>query len=112
MLTAQEFINIVPRTINIIPGINLAEADFLGTAGAEEDTTGLEAALTQVFTPLAAVAFTVFVLLYTPCMAVVAAMRQEFGARFTLYQIGYTFAIAWLGAVLVYQIGTLLGLGG
>lgn len=110
-LTFQEVVNIVPRTVNLVPGVHLAEANFLGMDAEEEDTTTLEAALTQVFTPLAAVAFTVFVLLYTPCMVTVAAMRQEFGARFTLYQIGYTFAVAWLAAVLVYQVGTLLGLG-
>jgi ferrous iron transport protein B len=112
ILTVQEVVNIVPRTVNIIPGIGMAEADFLGAGGEEDDTTDLESALTQVFTPLAAVAFTVFVLLYTPCMVTVAAMRQEFGTRFTLYQIAYTFAIAWLAAVIVFQGGTLLGLGG
>lgn len=112
IVTAQEFINIVPRTVNIVPGINMPEADFLGTSGEEEDTTGLESALTQIFTPLAAVAFCVFVLLYTPCMATVAAMRHEFGTRFVTYQVAYTFALAWLAAVVVYQGGTLLGFGG
>lgn len=112
VLTAQEIVNIVPRTVNIIPGINMAEADFLGAAGEEEDTTALESALTQVFTPLAAVAFTVFVLLYTPCMVTVAAMRHEFGTRFMFYQIIYTFVIAWAAAVIVFQVGTLLGFGG
>ncbi len=111
VLTGQEIVNIVPRTVNIVPGISIAEADFLGAGGGEDDTTALESALTQVFTPLAAIAFTVFVLLYTPCMVTVAAMRQEFGTRFTLYQIAYTFAIAWLAATVVFQIGTLLGIG-
>ncbi len=111
VLTVQEIVNIVPRTVNIIPGINLAEADFLGAGGEVEDTGALESALTQVFSPLAAVAFTVFVLLYTPCMVTVAALRHEFGTRYTLYQIAYTFAIAWLGAVIVYQGGLLLGWG-
>lgn len=112
VLTAQEVVNIVPRTVNIIPGINMAEADFLGAGADEEDTSALESALIQVFSPLAAVAFTVFVLLYTPCMVTVAAMRHEFGTRYMLYQIVYTFAVAWLGAVIVYQGGLLLGLGG
>lgn len=112
VLTVQELVNIVPRTVNVIPGINMAEADFLGVGREDEDTTALESALTQVFTPLSAVAFTVFVLLYTPCVTTLAAMRQEFGARFTLYQIAYTFALAWLAAVIVYQAGRLLGIGG
>jgi ferrous iron transport protein B len=112
VLTVQEFVNIVPRTVNILPGVAIPEANFLHAAADEDDTTGLESALTRVFTPLAAVAFTVFVLLYTPCMVTVAAMRHEFGSRFVMYQIAYTFAVAWLGAVIVYQGGMLLGLGG
>ncbi len=36
-------------------------------------------------------------------------MRHEFGGRWALYQIAYTTAIAWVGAVLVYQGGLLLG---
>jgi ferrous iron transport protein B len=112
ILTGQEIVNIVPRTVNLIPGVSMPEANFLGGGGAEDDTTALESALTGVFSPLAAVAFTVFILLYTPCMVTVAAMRHEFGTRFMAYQIAYTFAIAWIAAVIVYQGGTLLGLGG
>jgi len=112
VLTVQEVVNIVPRTVNIIPGVNMGEANFLGAGGEEDDTTALESALNQAFTPLTAIAFTVFVLLYTPCMVTVAAMRHEFGTRFMFYQIVYTFVIAWLAAVIVFQGGTLLGLGG
>ncbi|MCA9914930.1 MAG: ferrous iron transporter B, partial [Anaerolineae bacterium] len=111
VLTVQEIVNIVPRTVNIVPGLNMPEADFLGLGAEEADTTALESNLTQLFTPLAAIAFTVFVLLYTPCMVTIAAMRQEFGMRFTLYQIAYTLLVAWVGAVVVYQGGMLLGLG-
>ncbi|MCZ2098171.1 MAG: hypothetical protein LC121_18280 [Anaerolineae bacterium] len=68
--------------------------------------------LTQAFTPLAAVAFTVFILLYVPCMTASAAMRHEFGTRMMFYQMGYTLVLAWVGAVLVYQGGLLLGFGG
>jgi len=112
VLTVQEIVNIIPRTVNIIPVVHMPEADFLGASAEEEDTTALEAGLRDVFTPLAAVAFTVFVLLYTPCMSTVAAMRHEFGTRFMAYQIAYTFVVAWLASVIVYQGGLLLGLGG
>ncbi len=60
---------------------------------------------------MAAVAFNVFVLLYIPCMASVAAMRHEFGVRWMTYQIVYTLVLAWAMAVIVYQGGLLLGLG-
>ena len=56
---------------------------------------------------LAAVAFNIFVLLYVPCVVAVADMRQEFGSRWTWAQIGYTLGLAWLGAVVVFQVGKL-----
>jgi ferrous iron transport protein B len=104
-------VNIVPRTANLIPFVNLPEVAVFGL-GEGENTGSLEAALTRVFSPLAAVAFTAFVLLYTPCMTTVAAMKHEFGWRWTIYQMLYTAGVAWLVAVLVYQGGTLLGFGG
>jgi len=90
VLTVQEVLNIAPRTINLLPGIEVAAFNFLGTAEEEEDTTSLEQALVASFTQsagsaaaggVAAIAFCVFVLLYVPCMVATAAMRQEFGAR-------------------------------
>ncbi|NJL95570.1 MAG: ferrous iron transport protein B, partial [Anaerolineae bacterium] len=108
LLTGQELLNIVPRTINLIPGLGMPELELLG--GAEEAEDGrLSDALAAAFTPLSAVAFNVFVLLYVPCMAAVGAMRHEFGWRWTLAQVVYTLGVAWLGAVLVYQVGSLLG---
>ncbi|HVU14472.1 MAG TPA: ferrous iron transport protein B, partial [Phototrophicaceae bacterium] len=109
LLTGQEIVNIVPRTINLVPGVHAPLANFLNTAAASEDTSALSAVLTRAFTPLSAVAFTVFILLYVPCMTATAAMRHEFGSRWMFYQLAYTSAVAWIGAVLVYQSGLLLG---
>ncbi len=111
VLTGQELVNIVPRTVNLIPGAAMPEADFLGAGAEEAESSALGQALQTAFTPLSAIAFMVFVLLYSPCMTATAAMRHEFGGRFTLYQVAYTTAIAWLAAVTVYQVGLLLGLG-
>ena len=115
-LTVQEVINIIPRTINLLPFVEIGEVNFFGGGEEEESTTRLESALINSFTEsagspalgaLAALAFNVFVLLYVPCMAAVAAMRQEFGGRWMWMQIGYTFGLAWIAAVLVFQIGRL-----
>jgi ferrous iron transport protein B len=111
VLTLQETANIVPRTLNLLPGINVPEADWLNTNEENTDTTRLETALRDAFSPLAAIAFNLFVLLYVPCAAAVAAMRQEFGMRWSLAQAAFTFILAWSVAVVVYQGGTLLGLG-
>ncbi len=111
VLTVQETINIVPRTLNLIPGLGVPEVTLLDT-GAGDDTTALEASLARLFSPLSALAFTSFVLLYTPCMTTVAAMRREFGTRWALYQVVYALVVAWAVAVLIFQGGRLLGLGG
>ncbi len=111
VLTAQEIVNIVPRTVNIIPGVHMPEANFLGAEAEEEDLSTLETALTTTFTPLSAVAFNIFILLYVPCMVATSAMRNEFGTRMMVNQMLYTFGIAWVAAVLVFQVGRLLGLG-
>ncbi|SDK23061.1 ferrous iron transport protein B [Streptomyces indicus] len=58
--------------------------------------------------PLPAVlAFLVFLLAYTPCMATLAAQWQEMGGRLTLLSTGIQLTIAWLLAVAVFQIGRL-----
>ncbi|WP_291407497.1 ferrous iron transport protein B [Actinophytocola sp.] len=56
----------------------------------------------------AALAFLVFLLAYTPCMATVAAQRAEIGARWTCIGIGMQLAVAWVLATLVFQIGRLI----
>ncbi len=73
---------------------------------------GLATALRTVFTPLSAYAFMVMSLIYIPCVATVAVIRRETGSwRWTLFAAGYTIALGWVTATLVYQVGRLLGLG-
>jgi ferrous iron transport protein B len=52
-------------------------------------------------------AFLVFLLAYTPCVATVAAQRREIGARWTAFGIGLQLTVAWTAAVLVFQVGRL-----
>ncbi|MBW3086266.1 Fe(2+) transporter FeoB [Austwickia sp. TVS 96-490-7B] len=56
--------------------------------------------------PLPAVlAFLVFLLAYTPCVATLAAQRREIGARWTLFGVGVQLVVAWTLAVVIFQIG-------
>ena len=116
-LTVQETINIIPRTINLIPFVNIGNLDLLKSDGEELDYTRLEGSLITAFEKtagspregiIAAVAFNVFVLLYIPCVSAVSAMRQEFGRRWMWAQVSYTLIIAWTAAVLVFQVGKLM----
>lgn len=80
--------------------------------GAEGLTPALTAALQAHFTPLSAYAFMAFVLLYAPCVAAIATARKELGSwRWTGFTIAYQCGVAWLVSMLIYQIGSLLGLG-
>jgi ferrous iron transport protein B len=88
------------------PGINLFP---------EEDTDGenvaLSRALQQAFTPLSAISFLLFVLLYVPCVATVGAQKHEFGWKWAAVSVAITLVVPWVMSVLVYQTGSLLGLG-
>lgn len=79
----------------------------------EEDQTGLRAALKGQFTPLTSFSFMAFVLLYMPCVVVGAAMRAEFGTwKWAGVAFAYSTILAWTVALIIYQVGSFLGLGG
>lgn len=72
-------------------------------------TEALPAALSAMFTPLSAVSFLVFTLLYTPCVAAIAAVKRELGSG--LKAAGLVVmqcAVAWAAAWIVYTVGGLL----
>jgi len=78
-----------------------------------EETQSLSEALRSPengITPLAAFGFMIFVLLYTPCIVTVAAVRREAGTRWMWFSVGYQLALAWLASFAVYRIGSLMGL--
>ncbi len=57
-------------------------------------------------TPLSAYAFLVFVLIYTPCLATVVAIRRETGSvGWTFFSVGYQLTLAWLLAFVIVRIG-------
>lgn len=64
--------------------------------------------LLKVFNPLSAYAFMVFVLLYTPCVAVIATFKKEFGTKMMLLSVSYQLVLAWVVSFLIYQGGRLV----
>ncbi|RUA18194.1 MAG: ferrous iron transport protein B, partial [Clostridia bacterium] len=97
------------KTIPSIIGVNLfppqteSEPPALMTAirqGFDQSSGG--------FGALAAFAFMVYVLLYSPCVATMAAQRQELGARWMWTSIAMQLSLGWLLALLVFQGGKLL----
>lgn len=64
----------------------------------------------KVFTPLVALSFMLFVLLYFPCIGVLAAIIKESGHwKWGAFTVFYTTGVAWLVAFVVFQVGSLLG---
>ena len=79
----------------------------------EEEQSALKTALQSQFSPISSFAFMAFVLLYMPCVVVGAAMRSEFGSwKWAGLAFAYSTALAWLVALIIYQRGRFLGLGG
>lgn len=67
------------------------------------------APVTTLITPLAAVSLLVFCVLYTPCVAAVAAIRRELGGKWAGGIVVGQCLIAWICSFAIYAIGTLVG---
>jgi len=63
----------------------------------------------KVFDPIVAFAFLIFVLIYFPCIATVAAIKKESGSwKWAAFMVAYTTGLAWVLAFLINQIGHLI----
>ena len=81
---------------------------------ADETSTPLQETLAAdpAFNPLVAFSLMVFVLIYSPCLATLAVIKRETNSwKWAIFSSGYTTALAWLTALMVYQGGKFLGFG-
>ena len=69
------------------------------------------AALTAALSPAAAASFLVFCLLYTPCIAAIAAVKRELGGKWAVCIVALQCVIAWVVALLAFGICRVLGMG-
>lgn len=64
---------------------------------------------TPTFTPLVVVSLLLFVLIYFPCVATIAAIKEESGSwKWGVFSVIYTTLLAWIVSFMVYQIGNML----
>ena len=103
------------EAVALFAGIPAKEA-VVGTLGMlyagqyMEEGKALVDAIRQNFTQLTALSYMVMVLLYTPCVAVLSIVGKETKSiKWPVFTALYTFAIGWVVAVAVYQVGLLLG---
>lgn len=98
--------------IGLISGVGAKEL-VVSTLGVlytnEEDVENVNLSNRIPITPLAALAYMLFVLIYFPCIATLAAIKQESGSwKWALFAAGYTTVLAWCIAFVVYQQGNLI----
>ncbi|MBR2645234.1 MAG: ferrous iron transport protein B [Clostridia bacterium] len=65
-----------------------------------------ESALFGILTPVGALSFLVFCLLYTPCVAAIASIRRELGRGWSALVVLFQCVVAWIAAFLVHLIGS------
>jgi len=71
------------------------------------DERALKTAIAHYFSPLSAYAFMIMTLIYIPCLATIATIKQEAGWKWALISVGYSLFLGWSLAVIVYQVGKL-----
>ena len=91
----------------------LAKEVVVGTLGTlyHADEVGLRSVILQNFTPLSAYSFMVMSLIYIPCIASIAVIKRETNWKWTFLAVGYSLALGWGVAVIIYQIGKLFMFG-
>ena len=97
--------------IGLISGVGAKEL-VVSTLGVlytnEGDVENVNLSNRIPITPLVALAYMLFVLIYFPCIATFAAIKQESGSwKWAIFTAGYTTGLAWLVAFTVFQIGSL-----
>jgi ferrous iron transport protein B len=92
-------------SVSLLTGL-MAKEVVLGTMGVIYGGD-LSTTLLNHFTPLSAYAFLIFVLLYTPCISAVAAMKKEYGRNMAIFSVVYQFSLAWIVSFIVFRIGSL-----
>ena len=89
-------------------GIQVAQYDSVDAAAADQAVraTTLTTMAVLFVTPFAAFCYLVFILLYTPCVAVMGALVREAGTRWAWVVISWSTVLAYGVATILYQLGT------
>jgi ferrous iron transport protein B len=98
--------------VGLVSGVGAKElvVSTLGVLYAN-DSDADEATLAEriQISPFQAFCYMLFVLIYFPCIATIAAIRNESGSwKWAIFTAGYTTVLAWIVTFIVYQVGSLL----
>ncbi|MBN2034413.1 MAG: ferrous iron transport protein B [Deltaproteobacteria bacterium] len=79
---------------------------------ADEESQSLRSKLQAKYTPLTGFCIMLFMLVVAPCLATFAIMKSESGSwKWAFFQFGGLTVLAWILTAIVYQVGSLLGIG-
>jgi len=89
---------------------------YTGESDATEESASLKEKLQtatkpngeHVFDPIVAYSFMLFILLYFPCIAALAAIKREAGTKWMIFEIFYTTGVAWLVSFIFYQVARMV----
>lgn len=105
LLSGMAAKEVVVSTLGVLYTGDPDNQESLETRLLSEKTTDGDSA----FTPLVVVSLLLFVLIYFPCVATIAAIKEESGSwKWGLFSIIYTTLLAWLVSFFVYQIGNMI----
>ena len=94
-------------------GILYGAGDDISTEAEDAEDTASQfmgTTMATSFTPMAALAFMVFIQLYSPCVTALGTIKKEAQEwKWMLFAFVYTCATAWIISLCVYQVGRLLG---
>lgn len=68
----------------------------------------LKEVLPNFFSSASALSFLVFVLLYTPCVSVIATMKKEYGSKMAIFSVVYQLILAWVVSFIVFNLFSIL----
>lgn len=89
-------------SVALIAGL-MAKEVVVGSLGVLYGSN-LPLALHSAFTPASAISFLVFILLYTPCVSVIATLKKEFGGKLATFSVLYQLVLAYASSCLAYNI--------
>ena len=94
------------NSIALLTGL-MAKEVVIGTMGVIYGGN-LTHALPNYFTSLSAYSFLVFVLLYTPCVSVIATMKKEYGNKMAIFSVCYQLTLAWVVSFIIFNVGSII----
>lgn len=99
---------LVVSTMGVLYNQTNGNMETSKTENNSDETTRLQKAVRKTMTPRSALSYIVFILLYFPCLATIAAIKNETGSwKWGLFTAVYTTLLAYVCSFIVYQVSSL-----